>query len=533
MTNATNFFSNTKLLTNLLFPFLNGKELGRIRSVNKVSDQSAKVDALWESLCGKWEGLLSTPLKGLWRYRYIYEQNCEQGIYRELVPIIYDTSMDLVYKRKHSIIEIKDETIKIYLFDVNEEILLNAPNFKNRKKFLKNIFLGDKNLALIKTQEDIQIYDKKSGNCIRVIPLTESDWKLPDTFTCNDKYVVSVDDEGKVLRTWEMQTGNLIWEKKFNTARKTYLLKFTGKQELIWSSNEHPMMWIDIEPRLISSHIEKIQRGEKSKFQINYTGTSKFSSQQRNIRIDKALNNLKSTTQRSEDYWSHVEKLETIPNPCEITYEESFMTYTIELSSNLNVRFASFVAKEDKRIGFSLLKFNNTKTLKCHFFKLINNFIVKKGFVAQSRMMLCGTRLSPDGGAPSDKVEVIVLDFNPLAKPCRNPEHIEESKLMTTRFPKVQPVSLSNPSETIVPKVPQVSVVTTTETIVPKVPQVNVVTPTKTVVAKMEPLSTDTSITIWQRILLVVRRVFSFVFLAFNRVVEIPSHILRGVYRIF
>lgn len=144
------------------------------------------------------------------------------------------------------ILSLNRETITVLDLQTNQKIILKASGFDSpvNSQHLITMAMSKENYLAFKTTDKILVYDKKTGEFYWEISLpgAEIHVGLEDnqTLICNENYLASIEEKGRVLRVWNLKEKSLHWENRFEEqpfhhCRNTYNLHFKGDTSPILS----------------------------------------------------------------------------------------------------------------------------------------------------------------------------------------------------------------------------------------------------------------------------------------------------------
>lgn len=246
-----NVFERERILENKLFPYLEPQELGSACLVNKTWEKAAKTENLWKRFCAESNRPNRSPYKNSWRLDFILNQNFLKGHYVSQTPVEYKWIPPLDPKRHQAcqVLDVTATSVTILDLHTNTRTTLKMPNFDSSvlSSDLISLTVSKNNyVALKKSGEGIVVHDKKTGELYWEISLPEAqvdkrNWDR-QTLICNDEYLASIEEQGRVLRVWDLKKKNLYWEDRFAGQpfmnRDTNHLHFTEEGSLLWLWHE-------------------------------------------------------------------------------------------------------------------------------------------------------------------------------------------------------------------------------------------------------------------------------------------------------
>lgn len=411
-------FSDPLLLSGNLYKFLTGEELAKVSLVNKASAKATEVDHLWERLCMN-SNIYHLGKVDSWKQHYIQTFNWNHGRYQETSKIcslpsyIYAPSFRSPYRA------IPTRTgIEIQLLETGNEIFLNAPGFMyNLSSYLKDmVFTSD--YVFIKTNAEIQIYKRQTGDKLRAIPVTNPDW-----VTAFEETVACIDRTG-VVRVWNITSGELLWEERFLNHRTldriTFFFKFLNKTTLRLFRYDYQAdrsiksdLWdLDIETKSIN---------EPNDFQVD-ANSSILKQQYAEIRKKKLTQNKIQQVKPPPSFSSQYDNVAFIYslNEANAFWISGWTDVTACTSVFSNTRGFSFT-----RQGFSDIRILDKK-YSLLYSKRLENLEVNKIIFTYDKMLIIATEMN------SMKSQVITCDFNPQNHPQKAPDPIKDSNLAPT-----------------------------------------------------------------------------------------------------
>lgn len=406
MTVTTSFFENKNHLSNLIFPYLDGSNLGKMLQINKNFNQAAKVDALWEELYIDSFNFLSAKKSSTWREEFILETNWQKGLYIErpveryppkgnsglciTIPMIWTATAD---------------GLELFFLEDKKTVFLKASGYEGSLKWRFLFYLTTSpDYVVIKTDHEIEIYSIMTGDLLRKIPIANP-YTIGFTTCVNGHLVASLDGNGENLNVWDILTGRLVSNKKFKEKLPNlfyfpcpiYLSFFNSHTLLVQTSSEFCKIEIGDLPLVQESSLNQRRMQEKRRKYL--------------------LNKCSSLQERSP--WARLVLLQgqlapetKFVDPDPVIYPTNNGTFSRFSSSPFSPKHTARTNFQNSLQTCGLVKVwnSNSNSLKTIFFKKLEGYRVSDVAICRSKILLQVEKLDQKS---DNQFEWLVYDFHP------------------------------------------------------------------------------------------------------------------------